>query len=112
MAFDAKAAYSFSMGDFSEMIKYKDQALKKAPLITTEYFDYIQMLIIGVSLYYEAGDTYSAEFCRNKIVNLLDQLNSIDDKISILGSMIIDQPNKDIPSELKNQLIMMGISVD
>ncbi len=100
VAYSAKAAYAFSDGDFVKMIEYKDKAINNAPLITEEYEDYIYMLLVGESLYMQAGDAQSAEFCRDKREKVTARFYHMKDKISYLGSLIDDQPRTELSPEI------------
>ncbi|MBQ8613366.1 MAG: O-antigen ligase family protein [Ruminiclostridium sp.] len=100
VAYSAKAAYAYSQGNFTDMIKYKELAIENAPLIGEEYEDYISMLLIGEELYLQAGDTASAEFCRKKIDAVINKFNSIEGRLSKLGKMIDDRPKTEFSQEL------------
>lgn len=100
VAYSAKAAYAFSNGDFTNVIKFKDMAINNAPLVYDEYEDYVIMLLTGYELYMQASDIQSAEYCRAKITEVVNSLDSIDGKLSALGKKINDQPQTVLPREI------------
>lgn len=100
VAYSAKAAYAYSNGDFTNVIKFKDLALQNAPLIYEEYEGYVIMLLTGYELYMQANDIQSAEYCRTKIAEVVNALNSVNSKLSVLGKKIDDQPHTQLPQEL------------
>ncbi len=104
VSYSAKAAYAYSEGDFTNVIKYKDLAIKNAPLVYEEYENYIVMLLTGYELYVQANDIQSADFCRAKVTELVNFLDSVDSKLSALGKMIDDQPQTQLPQELKQYI--------
>ena len=108
VAYSAKASCAFSKGDLNKMIEYKDKAIENAPLIGEEYMDYIRMLLIAEQMLLESGDRNSALFCDNKIRSVLNDLEHIGDKLSTFGKNINDQPETEIPDELKEILVANG----
>ena len=100
VAYSAKAAYAYSQGNFTDMIKYKELAITNAPLIGEEHEDYVRMLLIGEELYIQAGDTASAEFCRKKVDAVINEFNTIKERLSKLGKMIDDQPKTEFSQDL------------
>ena len=108
VAYSAKASYAFSQGDLNDMIKYKDKAIENAPLIGEEYVDYIRMLLIGEQMLLESGDRASASFCDDKIRSVLDKFEHMSDKLSSFGKNINDQPETELPEEIKEILVQNG----
>lgn len=100
VAYSAKAAYAYSNGDFANVIKFKDLAIQNAPLVYEEYEGYVIMLLTGYELYMQANDLQSAEYCRTKITEIVNALDSIDNRLSALGKKIDDQPRTQLPREL------------
>ena len=90
------------------MIKYKDKAIENAPLIGEEYVDYIRMLLIGEQMLLESGDRASASFCDDKIRSVLDKFEHMSDKLSSFGKNINDQPETELPEEIKEILVQNG----
>ena len=81
--------------------------IKNAPLVYDEYEDYVIMLLTGYELYMQASDIQSAEYCHEKIIEVVNSLDSIDDKLSALGKKINDQPQTQLPLELLNYIVNM-----
>lgn len=100
IAYSTKAEVAYSRGDFADMMEYKDKAIENAPFDYDEYIDYIYKLLTGIELYEQAGDVYSADYCRNKLNAVLESFYSIENKMSYLGKNINDQPITELPSEL------------
>lgn len=104
VAYSAKANYYYFNGDFENMIRYKDKAIENAPLVTEEYEDYIFKLLVGEGLYRQAGDEYSAEYCRSKLNELLERFYHMKDRLSYFGEKIFDQPRFELSEETKGYL--------
>ncbi len=111
VAYSAKAKIDFSKGDVLSMMENKDKALETAVFQYEEYFDYCNLLIHAVKLFSEAGDSSSAAFCAEKLIDIEEQLNSNSEKLSYFGKQIKDQPITQLPddiheyiAELKNTL--------
>lgn len=100
IAYSAKAEVAYSRGDFGVMLEYKDKAIENAPFNYDEYIDYIYKLLNGIELYTQAGDLYSADFCRDKLDSVLSKFYSIKSKMSYLGKNINDQPTTELPPGL------------
>lgn len=104
VAYSAKSRYYYSLGDFANMIRYKDLAIKYAPLSTEEYEDYLYMLLIGVQLYTNAGDTESADYCKNQMATVYNGFKNMGARLSTLGKKIKDRPNFELSEELNEYL--------
>lgn len=100
IAYSAKAEAAYSQGNFGVMLEYKDNAIENAPFNYDEYIDYIYKLLTGIELYTQAGDQYSADFCRKKLDKVLGKFYSIESKMSYLGKNINDQPTTELPPEI------------
>lgn len=104
VAYSAKSRYYYSLGDFENMIRYKDLAIKYAPLSSEEYEDYLYMLLVGVQLYSNAGDTESADYCKNKIVTVYNDFLNMRNRLSALGKKIKDQPDFELSKEINEYI--------
>lgn len=91
-AYSIKAKYAYSKGDFAGVIQYKNLAIRENPFNHTEYEEYCRMLINGISLYQQAGDENSVKICQQELVAVRQLLESNEQRLSGLGSMINDQP--------------------
>ena len=109
LAYSAKSRYYYSLGDFANMMRYKDLAIEYAPFSTEEYEDYLYMLLIGVQLYGEAGDSDSAEYCKDQLLAVYDDFKNMGTRLSTLGKKIKDQPNFELSEELTECLNEMAL---
>lgn len=98
--YSAKAKYAFSQGDFAVVIENKQKAFKANPFGYEEYEEYCRMLITGISLYEQGGDTKSAAVCRKELKNTLALLEGNEKKLSKLGKAIEDQPVTGLPGDI------------
>ncbi len=110
VAYSLKAKTYYSEGDFSNVIKYKKMIFDKAPFAYEEYKEYCYMLITGISLYNEAGDTSSAKICLNQLKSAADSVHTLKDKLSPLGAKIKDQPKTELPDDIEDYLKSAAIS--
>lgn len=99
LAYSAKALKAYQEGDFEAFINYKLEAISKAPYSIDEYNDYCKKLIIGISLYEKAGDSKSADYCRQKLKAVPNLLARLKEKTSPLAYMIDDKPNFELNPE-------------
>lgn len=104
VAYSFKARTYFSEGDFSNVIKYKNMIFDISPFGYEEYEEYCSMLITGISLYEEAGDTSSAEICLNQLKYAADSVHGSKDMLSSLGAKIKDQPKTKLPDYIEEYL--------
>lgn len=104
VAYSLKAKTYYSEGDFSNVIKYKKMIFEKAPFAYEEYKEYCYMLITGISLYNEAGDTSSAKICLNQLKSAADSVHTLKNKLSPLGAKIKDQPETELPDDIEDYL--------
>ena len=100
IAYSVKARKAYSEGDFTSLIEYKNRIFEIAPFDYDEYEEYAYMLINGIELYSDSGDSQSAEICRQELLRVEEKLNSLNDRLSSLGKMIVDQPTTSFPPEL------------
>lgn len=108
LAHSAKARAAYSRGDFGAVIAYKTRAITLARYTLAEYLDYFDMLTVGVELYTQAGDTASADVCRQELLSIPDRLAQVLESTSALGRKISDQPALDLPPEYVRQLAEYG----
>ncbi len=101
VAYSAKAKYAYSRGDFAGVITYKNKAIKAAPFTRAEYVEYGYMLINGIHLYENAGDTNSAAICKRELETLKEALPAMKNRLSKFGAAIETQPVFTFPKELR-----------
>lgn len=99
LAYSAKANAAYAVGDFEHMIFYKENAIVCAKYSLEEYLSYFDMLQIGIALYTEAGDTYSANYCRERLLAIPNMLETVLQKTDSLAWRITDKPKLELPVE-------------
>ena len=100
VAYNAKASIAFSNGNISDMMRYSNLAIKEAPLQSISYSQYCYFLIHSISLYQKSGDMTSARHCQQELKKIANQLQTLDKQLSKMGTMIKDQPNTEVPTEI------------
>ncbi len=106
--YSAKAKYSYSKGDFSALIQYKQQVFVQKPFAYAEYEEYCQMLINGIALYQQMGDQNSIKICKKELIATQKLLEENRNRLSKLGSMIADQPITELPDALQAYIDQLG----
>ncbi len=104
IAYSAKARKAYSDGNFSQVITYKRKIFEKAPFAYEEYEEYAYMLITGIRLYQQAGDTESVQICREELQVVGDRVHNMRRKLSYLGTRIKDQPETQLPEEIERYM--------
>ncbi len=100
LAYSAKSRVSFSKGDFEKLVEYKHKVFENAPYVYSDYEEYCYMLINAISMYTQAGDTYSVNFCRNELIRTFDTVKALPDTLSTLGKMIDTKPRTLFPDDI------------
>jgi hypothetical protein len=111
LAYSAKARAAYAAGDFGAVISYKEQAIALTKYSQAEYLDYFDMLLVGVQLYTANGDTASADYCRQRLLDIPQAMEQVLDDTSALGWRIVDQPDLTLPESYQQavaQLEAMG----
>ena len=106
--YSVKAKYSYSKGDFTAVITNKQAAFERNPFEHREYEEYCQMLLTGMDLYRKAGDTKSAQFCKQQLLQTQKMLSANAQRLSKLGKMIDDQPVTELSASLQQQIQKIG----
>lgn len=109
LAYSAKARLAYAEGDFESMIEYKQKAIALARYEPEEYLDYFDMLYVGVQLYEQAGDKESAEFCRQKLLEIPEMMEEVLDETDELAYKIKDKPDLVLPEEYQEMLLFMEL---
>ena len=104
LAYRVKAGNSYSEGDFREVIQNEKKAIRVSPFSYETYEEYCYFLINGIILYEKAGDTYSAEVCREELNAVAEQLKELPNRCSKLGRMIQDQPQTELPPDIREYI--------
>lgn len=98
-AWDALAKAAYSDGDMAQVIECKKRAIALNKYELAEYLDYADMLEYGLRGYTQAGDTASADVCREELRSIPAMLEAVKNGTSALGWKIADQPELDLPEE-------------
>lgn len=91
-AYSAKAKYACAQGDFSALIQYKNEVFRRNPFDHTEYDEYCRILIQGIEIYRRSGDMESVRICQNELLRAAQMLADNENRLSVLGRCIDDQP--------------------
>ena len=105
IAYSAKARHAFANGDITSLIQYKTKVFEIAPFQYEEYEEYCYMLIHSISLYENAGDEDSAEYCKNELTCVYDVLCSLEKRLSGLGRKIQDIPRTQLPDDVREYIL-------
>lgn len=100
VAYSAKARAAYALGDFGGVMAHKQALFDRAPFAYEEYEEYARMLIIGISLYEQAGDEASVLACKQELVTLRRRLHGTANRLSELGKRIDDQPVTAFPADI------------
>ena len=90
--YSIKAKYAYSIGDFIEVIRNKNEVFLRYPFKYTEYKEYCVMLINGVALYERQGDESSVKIINQEILSAYEKLEGNKTRLSELGRRIEEQP--------------------
>lgn len=107
IAYSAKARYSYSQGDFESLINYKKHIFTIAPFSYDEYEDYCYMLMQGFQLYGQIGDEHSIEVCQKELIKTKQRLDKLNDRLSVLGKKIDDQPQTALPDDIAEYIDLL-----
>mgnify|MGYP003302997148 CR=1 FL=1 len=69
-----------------------------------DYEEYSVMLINGIIAYERRGDSGSANILKKELQSLKQEMEGLNNHVSKLGSMIIDQPVTQLPDEVLNYI--------
>lgn len=100
LAFDAKALSCAMDGDFDQMIAWKEQALYNNPYALYEYVDYVSLLSRGIEYFQQAGDQEKAEEYAQRIREIPERLEALEERTSAPGWMIRDLPETELPDDV------------
>lgn len=103
-AYNALAEAAFADSDVENYIRYKLEAIRRAPYQYEYYTDYIDKLSFAALKYLDAGDRASAVICIRRIERVPDMLEEVRDKTSPLAWKIRDIPTVDLSEEYLNQI--------
>ena len=104
VAYSVVGRYAYTKGDFAKVITYKTKTIEAAPFAAGEYKEYATMLINGIKLYTQAGDSKSAQICKDELLALDNLLAAQRERVSTLGSKIDPQPTLYFPTDIAEQI--------
>ncbi len=104
VAYSAKAQNAYTLGNFTALIQYKHQIFEKFPFQYAEYEEYCQMLLSGMELYEQIGDTASINFCKQELIKTKAALEGLNDRLSYFGRIIVDQPTTSLPAHIASYI--------
>lgn len=107
-SYTIKAKKSYSSGDITQMIRYKQAIFQRNPFDHREYEEYCQMLMQCWQMYQKAGNAESAKLCLEGIVDAQQKLAANRDRLSPLGKMIKDQPTTVLSEEVRRFIEQNG----
>jgi len=82
------------------LIQEKNEIFQRFPFQYAEYEQYCGMLITGMEMYAQAGDTASAQFCVQELIKTKNAVEGLGNRLSPLGRIIVDQPTTQLPEGL------------
>lgn len=112
LAYTVKARNAFAKGDFKKVMEYKNAVLSIAPFSYSEYREYCNMLVTGITLYKKTGDTESAEICFDELKRVADEVHNIKDRQSPLGLKISSQPVTRLSEKMESYIANGGAVSD
>ena len=104
LASSAKANVAFSRGDIATMIRYKEQAIQFSRYTTAEYCHYFDMLYTAMQLYLQTGDVSSAAYCRDKLLQIPEMMDSVSIETHFLAGLTGDDSSLLLPPEYQTIL--------
>ena len=99
-----RAGYCYTKGDYSGVIRNQRQAIACNPFSHTEYENYCKMLLNGISQYQKEGKDNSAAACAQELLNVAQQLQDNEKRLSVLGKKIKDQPVTELSKEIQEYI--------
>ncbi len=100
-AYDAKATAAYLEGDTQKLVDHKLRAIGLARYETEKYEDYFEKLFILFQLYRDAGMTRSADYCRERLMEIPAMLEQVKANSSKLAWEIYDKPQLDLPEGMQ-----------
>ena len=104
IALSAKANAAYGQGEIAAMMRYKELAISYNPYEPEEYADYFEKLYEAMQLYLAAGDTESAQVCREKLLNIPNMLKTVEERSSPLAYQIQHKPELTLPEKYQTLL--------
>lgn len=102
--YSIRAKQAYSQGDFVSVMENKREVFSRNRFRYGEYREYGVMLANGIVAYEKMGDHSSAAILRKELQSLKEQVESLDKRVSKLGSMIDEQPVLGLPDNVLQYL--------
>lgn len=99
LAWSAKARVAYAKGNITQMIEYKQKAIRLSKYSIDEYLDYADMLWGGKVKLEAKGDTAGVERCQEELHHIPIWIQETLDGTSVLGWRIYDKPELELPLE-------------
>ena len=106
LAYSAKANAAYAEGDFAAVIENKEKAIELAKYSLEEYTNYFDMLRVGIDLYEQINDPYSAQYCREHLLAIPDMLEQVESRTDPLAQKLDDKPELTLPDEYMQELAL------
>lgn len=106
LAYSAKANAAYAEGDFAAVIENKEKAIELAKYSLEEYTNYFDMLRVGIALYEQNDDAYSAQYCREHLLAIPDMLDDVMSRTNPLAQKLDDKPELTLPDEYMQELAL------
>lgn len=106
LAYSAKANAAYAEGDFAAVIENKEKAIELASYSLEEYTNYFDMLRVGIDLYEQVNDPYSAQYCREHLIAISDMLEEAESRTDPLAQKLDDKPELTLPDEYMQELAL------
>lgn len=108
LAYSVKARNAYLDGDYSSLILYKHEIFERAPFQYDEYIDYCYKLIEGIDLYSQIADINSINICIEELYAAQEAVAGMESHLSDLGKKIKDQPETELPEDIKQYIEKLG----
>ncbi len=106
-AYSAKADAAYASGRILDMIEYKKQAICYSRFNAWEYRDLFQKLYSAMEAYLEAGDSVSAAYCANRLLEIPDMLKEAAKTLDPMDVQTIEKKILTLPEEYLALLDML-----
>lgn len=101
---DARANAAYAAGDIRTVMEQKELAISCGRYRQEEYLDYFEKLYAALQAYAQAGDTASAQVCRDRLLQIPEQMAQVLESTDPLGWRIADQPQLALPESYQAAL--------
>ena len=98
LACSAKANAALMRGEVKNMIRWKEDAIACSPYATEEYCDYIDKLYALAVRYAQLGDSDSASYCLDKILEIPGKLDRVRDGTHPLAYLTTTDSLPELPA--------------